>query len=329
MERRAFLGTVGIALSAAVGGCTARGGEENGSEQTETGTMTDEDDNQTSGESPTQVSGSGTVSRTVSDGSLSEPGLRKPHRLQFKNATDDSQVGTLQIRGSDDETRFEEQFELASDASVSVILTALDRYEATISLASGTSKTVELGPELFDCNTTTTTAAIQSDGTLDVMTASTRMACPGVVTDTVPAGESRAERIGEDTTEDTSRKPHAVLLGNPTDETWTTRLRVADDERVRFDGVYTVEPEANVRVVLAEPAEYQLDASVLETGAEATESVGADQFDCNSSSTSVSVTDGGELKVASISTLMACVPPEEAGNETTDADNETVTDADN
>ncbi len=36
----------------------------------------------------------------------------------------------------------------------------------------------------------------------------------------------------------------------------------------------------------------------------------------------------GQIRLA-ISTLMACVPPEEAGNETTDADNETVTDADN
>ncbi|ELZ47954.1 hypothetical protein C464_07700 [Halorubrum coriense DSM 10284] len=203
---------------------------------------------------------------------------------------------------------FEESVELEADASIVASLTDLDTYTARVAVPGlNATEEVTIDRSQFSCNVTRTTVSIQDDDTLDSMSISTRMACPGVVTETAPADGLASHTLGDNPVPaDTGRFSHSLRLRNPSDETWTTRILVEKESVVQFDGVYTVEPEGTVLLTLSESGAYSLSMSVLETGATETEQITPENFDCNESSTRAEINATGELTANTVSTLRAC-----------------------
>ncbi|MFC3479003.1 hypothetical protein [Halobacterium litoreum] len=317
MERRAFLGTAGIALSTLAAGCasrapsaddsTTRGPTSDETTRTET---TDGDANEASPETErTRVAAGETVSFAVGDGSLADAGSRREHLLVVPNRGDGELVASLAVE-RDGEASFDRAFALAPGAAVRVSLTDLARFDATCELPErNASESVALGPDAFTCNVQRTSFALRN-GDLTAQTASTLMACPGVVTEHVPAGDATTATVGGPTAttepEPDEPAPHALVAENPTDETWTVRLLVERDGQYPFDGVYALEPGASASVSIPEPADYALSATVVESGDAATETVAASSFDCNQRTTAATVGEDGTVDAATVSTLLAC-----------------------
>ncbi|KTG11602.1 hypothetical protein AUR64_03065 [Haloprofundus marisrubri] len=314
MERRTFLATAGIGLATAAAGCTSQAAS-GGSSPTDTDTsdsLSGETDTETETETErmsdlTRIEANDTVERTVGDESLEERGLRNAHHVAFENPTEETHRGTISVLQSD-ETVFDESVQLEANASVVVSLTDLGTYTARMTIpALDATEAVTVDPSQFTCNVTRTSVSIQDDGTLDSVSLSTRMACTGVVTETAPAGGIASHTLGDDpVAADTGKGIHTLLLRNPSDETWTTRLLVENDAAVAFDGLYTVEPEGTVLLTLSESGTYSLSASVLETETTVTERITAENFDCNRSSTRAVLSSEGELTANTVSTLMGC-----------------------
>lgn len=203
---------------------------------------------------------------------------------------------------------FEESVELEANASIVASLTDLDSYTTRVSVPElDVTEEVAIDPIQFSCNVNRTMVSLQEDRTLDSTSISTRMACPGVVTETVPADERVSHTLGNDSSPaDPGKSNHSLVLRNASDESWTTRILIEDDSTAQFDGVYTVEPKGSVLVTFSESGTYTLSMDVLETGAAATEQVTPENFDCNESSTQVEIDATGELTANTVSTLMAC-----------------------
>ncbi|WP_245708200.1 hypothetical protein [Halobacterium jilantaiense] len=203
---------------------------------------------------------------------------------------------------------FEESVELEANASIVASLTDLDTYTARVAVPElNAAEEITIAPSQFSCNVTRTTVSIQDDDTLDSMGISTRMACPGVVTETASADGLASHTVGDNPIPaDTGNFSHSLRLRNPSDKTWTTRILVEEESVAQFDGIYTVEPEGTVLITLSESGTYSLSMSVLETEAMETEQVLPENFDCNESSTRAEINAAGELTANTVSTLMAC-----------------------
>jgi hypothetical protein len=308
MKRRTFLASTGIGLTTAVAGCTTQAGSSD-SPPTDSETPTSED-TQTNTEQQTErthVAADGTVERTIGAESLDERGLRTPHHVAFGNPTAESHQGTVTVSTAD-EAVFKESVELEPNASIVASLTDLDTYTARVSVPElDATEKITVEPSQFTCKVTKTTISVQDDGTLDSLGISTRMACQGVVSDHVAARESASETLGDDPIPaDTGKGSHTLMLRNPSEETWTTRILVEKDSTAHFDAVYTVEPEGTVLITLSEPDTYSLSVGVLETETTVTEQVTPENFDCNRSSTRAEIDDTGDLTASTVSTLMAC-----------------------
>lgn len=327
MERRTLLATVGIGAATVAAGCLSRSNE---SDDPETDTTPSDDTDPASAASTNDGAGSETADeriasgetdrRTVGSGDLDGDGLRTPHTVALANRTDETVEATFEIR-RDDAAVLDERLTLEADASIAISLTELARYEVEASV-SGAATTETIGLDAFGCNGGQTTIRIQPDGRFETGTISTLLACPGVVTERIAAGESVEHTIGggfgaggsddggagDDGSSDDggSEEQHSLGLHNPTQETWTLRAVLADSAGVLFDGVFTLEANASVNLPIAEPADYEFDASVLETDASASEAVPSEQFDCNVSSTNATVDADGELAIRTISTMIAC-----------------------
>ncbi|MDB2253280.1 hypothetical protein PM033_16205 [Halorubrum ezzemoulense] len=319
MKRRTFLASTGIGLATATAGCTSQAtwsrARETGSDTT---TTTSEGGQTETKQTPEQtlIEAGDTAERTIGTGSLEERGLRKTHHVTFGNPTEEPHQGTITVSKAD-ETVFEESVEFEANASIAASLTDLNTYTARMTLPElDATEQVTIDPSQFSCNVTRTTVSIQDDDTLDSMSISTRMACPGVVTETAPADGLASHTLGDDPIPaDTGKHSHTLMLRNPSDETWTTQILVENESIVQFDGVYTVEPESTVLIILSESGTYSLWMSVLETEAIETEQVTPGNFDCNESSTRAEINAVGELTANTVSTLMACNTETNSTNE--------------
>lgn len=299
---------MGIGATAAAAGCLSRATSidpenESSPDETESKANDPASDDETE-----RIESETTGRRTIGSGSLDGNGLRTPHTVALANRTDEIVEGTFTIR-TDGDVAFEETVELEPDAVLSVSLTEFARYEVEASIPdAGAATTETVGLDVFDCNGGQTTIGLRPDETLESTTVSTRLACASVE-ERVPAGESIEHVIGgvgAGEAENGDDAKHALRADNPTAETWTVRAQLSEDAQAVFDGAFTLEPGAEAVLLIAESGDYEFEASVLETDAAATESVGADLFDCNSSSTTASVDAEGELDVQTISTLIAC-----------------------
>ena len=309
MKRRTFLASVGIGLATVAAGCTSQASS-SVAPKTDSETTTATSEGQTDTEQTpeqTLIEAGESAERAIGAASLEERGLRTPHHVAFGNSTEESHQGTITVSTAD-ETVFEESVELEANASIVVSLTDLDTYTIRVTVPElDATEQVTIEPGQFTCNVTRTTVSIQEDNTLDSMSVSTLMACPGVITETAPTDELATHTLGDDPIPaDTGKFTHTLMLRNPSDETWTTRILVENDSKAQFDGVYTVEPEGSVLITLSESGTYTLSMSVLETEAMVTEQVTPENFDCNESSTRVAIDDAGELTANTVSTLMAC-----------------------
>jgi len=309
MERRTFLASAGIGLVTATAGCTSQATPSGSPETDEETTTPGSEGTQTGTEQTEQtlIEAGDTAERRIGTASLEERGLRNAHHVAFGNPTAESHQGTMTIT-TGGETVFEESVELEANASIVASLTDLDAYTARVAVPElDVAEEVTIEPHQFTCNVTKTTVSIQEDNTLDSRSVSTRMACPGVVTETAPADGLASYTLGDDPIPaDTGKFSHTLLLRNPSDETWTTRILVENDSTAQFDGVYTVEPEGTVLITLSERGTYTLSMAVVETETTVTEQVTPANFDCNESSTRAEIIATGELTTNTVSTLMAC-----------------------
>lgn len=310
MKRRLFLASAGIALSTAAAGCTSQVASSPSSESdseagSNTSKSTENEADQKSEE--TRIEAGDTAERTIGTGSLEERGLRTPHHVAFGNPTEEVHHGTVTVSTAS-ETVFEESVVLEADASIVASLTDLGTYTVQVAVPElDATEVVTLDPHQFTCNVTKTSVNVQGDGTLDSTSISTRMACPGVVSETAPSDEVVSHTLGDElVSADTGQFTHTFIVRNPSDETWTARMLVNGGSTAQFDGVYTVEPESTVLLTLTESGTYTLSVDVLETGMTAREQVTADNFDCNQSSTRAEIDSEGTLTVNTLSTLMAC-----------------------
>lgn len=302
MERRALLTTLGIGAATAIGGCLSRADTSD-----DPGNDSGRNDGGNSGD---RIAAGERGRRTVGDGSLRGDALRQPHAVALANRTAESVDATFAIRTADG-VAFEEPLELGQDASIVVSLTEIARYEveATVPDAgAATTQTVDLGS--FDCNGGQTTFALQPDGRLESRTVSTMMACLDVVTERVAPGESIERTIGgEPSSEEhggADDEQHSLGVENPTASPWTVRVVLSESGDPRFDGVFVLGADASANLPITEPGDYELHASVLETGESEQESVDPGRFDCNASTTNAIATEDGELRIRTISTLIAC-----------------------
>ncbi|WP_026190345.1 hypothetical protein [Halomicrobium katesii] len=309
MERRTFLASAGIGLTTAVAGCTsqAASGDSTETDSEETTTSTGPQTETDPLVDATHIETDATAERTIGTASLEERGLRNTHYVAFTNPTEGTHKGTITISKASDPV-FEESVELEPNASIIGSLTDLGRYSVGVSIPElDAEETITVEPGQFTCNVTRTTVSVQDDNTLDSMAVSTRMACPGVVTETVPADGLASYTLGDDPSlTDTGKFSHTLMLQNPSEETWTTRILVENDSTAQFDGVYTVEPEGTVLLTLTESDTYTLSMSVLKTEATVTEQITPENFDCNESSTRAEIDAAGKLTANTVSTRMAC-----------------------
>ncbi|WP_258560400.1 hypothetical protein [Halorhabdus salina] len=258
-------------------------------------------------EDATHIETDATAERTIGTASLEERGLRNTHHVAFTNPTERTHKGTITISKAS-EPVFEESVELEPNASIIGSLTDLGRYSVGVSIPElDAEETISVEPSQFTCNVTRTTVSVQDDNTLDSMAVSTRMACPGVVTKTVPADGLASYTLGDDPSPaDTGEFSHTLMLQNPLEETWTARILVENDSTAQFDGVYTVEPEGTVLLTFTESDTYTLSMSVLKTEATVTEQITPENFNCNESSTRAKIDAAGKLTAKTVSTRMAC-----------------------
>lgn len=310
MKRRTFLASAGIGLATAAAGCTSQATSSGAPEtDSETTTTTSGDTQPKTEQMPEQtlIEAGDTAERTIGTASLEERGLRNPHHVAFGNPTEETHQGMITISKAS-ETVFEESVELEANASIVASLTDLDTYTTRVTVPElDATEEVTIDPSQFTCNVTKTTVSIQEDSTLDSMGISTRMACPGVVTETVPADGRASHTLGNDSIPaDTGKSNHTLMLRNASNESWTTRILVENDSTAQFDGIYTVEPKGSVLVTFSESGTYTLSMGVLETEATVTEQVTPENFDCNESSTRAEIDAAGELTANTVSTLMAC-----------------------
>lgn len=302
MDRRTLLTTLGGGAAAAIGGCLTRADTSD-----DPGNDSDLGDTGPGGGS---IPAGDRDRRTVGDGSLGGDAIRRPHAVALANRTDESVEATFEIRTAD-ESALDEELELGPDASLVVSLTELARYEVEATVPDvGAATTQTVGLEPFDCNGGQTTVALQPDGRLESRTVSTTMACLDVVTERVGAGESIERTIAEapagETNDDADDEHHSLGVENPTTQPWTVRVVLSESGEPRFDGVFALGADASVNLPIAQPGEYELQASVLETGASEQGSIDRALFDCNASTTNAAVTEDGDLRIRTISTMMAC-----------------------
>lgn len=324
MKRRAFLGTVGIGV-ATIAGCTSQAnlGEQPSGQSDSTPTDQPTTSEPTADEETTgheRVPTDETAEVTLGERTLSEDGARSPHGIVLENPTDETRIGHLVVRRPDDAVVLDETYELEAGANVAVSLTDPLRYRAAATVPeSEVSKTADVKLAWFDCNASSTSFTVKPDGQLESSTIATQMLCTNVETERVASNEEASLSLGDGAlSDDGDPKPHGVTVTNPTEDTWTGRLVIRRDGKSLLDGLYTLEPEATVSVTLTEAGDYRGTASIPSTGTSATFDIGQEQFDCNHSSTNVTIGPDGALDATTVSTLMACRTGTANGNGTAD-----------
>ncbi|MGB9958586.1 hypothetical protein ACOZ4B_19580 [Haloferax prahovense] len=308
MQRRTLLAAAGTGLAAALTGCIASAGD--GSDDADDGNSTTET---TPDPTPTpepveavSVATGERLTTVVGDGPASDDGALKPHHVRLENPTDEPWTARIDVSrplGSG----HVETYELAHDATVNVSLRVPADYELTVTdIDSDAAATESVGPDSFDCNRSWTAFSPGDDG-ISVSEASTRMACGP---NTVAADGAVTVALGDGSLPTEATKPHSVAVSNPTDAAETVEFAYETPAgAVAFGGAYRLEPGARVGASLTEVHKVTLRvARRSDSGDEVSEAVSVEksQFDCNASSTTVSLTDDGGFESRTLSTLMFC-----------------------
>ncbi|GGC56116.1 hypothetical protein [Haloferax sulfurifontis] len=308
MQRRTLLAAAGTGLAAALTGCTASAGD--GSDGSDDGDSTTES---TSDPTPTpepveavSVATGERLTTVVGDGPASDDGVLKPHHVRLENPTDEPWTARIDVSRPLGAGHVE-TYELARDATVTVSLRVPADYDVTVTdIDSDAAATDSVGPDDFDCNRSWT-AFSPGDGGVSVSGGSTQMACGPRV---VAADDAVTVALGDGSLPTEATKPHGLAVSNPTDAAAVVEFAYETPAgAVAFGGTYRLEPGARVGASLTEAREVTLRvARRSESGEEATETVTVEQsqFDCNASSTTVSLTDDGGFESRTLSTLMFC-----------------------
>ncbi|MFC7129352.1 hypothetical protein [Haloferax chudinovii] len=308
MQRRTLLAAAGTSLAAALTGCTASAG--NGSDDSDDGdSMTESTPDPTPTPDPVEAVSVATGERlttVVGDGPASDAGTLKPRHVRLENPTDEPWTTRIDVSrplGAG----HAETYELARDATVTVSLRVPADYDVSVTdIDSGDEATETVGPEEFDCNRSWT-AFSPDDSGVSVSGGSTRMACSP---NTVEADDAVMVALGDGSLPTEATKPHGVAVSNPTDTAEVVEFTYETPTgAAAFGGTYRLEPGARVGASVTEAREVTLRvARRSDSGDEATETVTIEQsqFDCNASSTTVSLTDDGGFESRTLSTLMFC-----------------------
>ncbi|AGB15599.1 hypothetical protein Halru_0980 [Halovivax ruber XH-70] len=304
MKRRQLLAATGLGVTSMMAGCLqefrpARDEDDRGDTQERGSTPADD--------SPTPVPAGETVERDPTDGQLG--GRRSPHAVFLTNPTKTERTVALAIEQGG-ETILDESFTVQPEGAAKVAISRFAAYtvEAAVD-GSSESATETVERTQFDCNATSVQLELQADGTLSSSTLSTMMACGNVVTERVASGETVAHTVGTIEESDEMQGEHTISVSNPTDRTWTARVLLEDEEITRFDGLFTVEPDATADVRFDRNGSETIATRVLDTGASAAvdlekKDIGA----CNVATTTVQLTDDGTLETSTESTDLGCQP---------------------
>lgn len=134
----------------------------------------------------------------------------------------------------------------------------------------------------------------------------------------VASGKRKETTIGSrSVTPDGQQRPYGVTLSNATDKMWvaslTIRMRPTGSERntqsgssTVLDTTYELESHASVDVSLVEPGHYSIEVTIPKRGTTSTTNITYSQFDCNHSSTNITIRPNGSLKIRAVSTQMGC-----------------------
>lgn len=116
-------------------------------------------------------------------------------------------------------------------------------------------------------------------------------------------------------------RPHGVVVWNATPDTATVEVRIIDTEadRTVLELTSELSADAAIEFALLEPSTYRL--RVRNRDAEATETMEVPRswFDCNGSSTQVSVLENGRIESQMVTTLLACTDATVTGTPTDDS----------
>ncbi|ELZ98794.1 hypothetical protein C440_00520 [Haloferax mucosum ATCC BAA-1512] len=308
MQRRTLLAAAGSGLAATLAGCTASANDDGG------------DDDSTPEPTPEPVDAvtvetGELLSAVVGEAPTNTGGMLKPHHVRLTNPGEEPWIAKLAVSPALGDGHVE-TYELQTDATVAVALRLPAEYDVSVTdVRAETTTTETITPENFDCNESWT-AFSPGDGEISVGGGSTRMACQPPV---VSAEDAVSVSVGDGSLPDDTTKPHAVSVSNPGDEQESVSLSLeTTDETVAFGGTYQLKPGARLDVALTEARDFvaTVERGVGDDGETVSKSVDIDasNFDCNASTTTISLAANGDIKATTISTLMYCGDIE--GNET-------------
>ncbi|AFK19415.1 hypothetical protein E6P09_11565 [Haloferax mediterranei ATCC 33500] len=330
MQRRTFIAAAGSSLAAALAGCTASADDENGDSDDSTPDPTPEPTDAVTVETGERLSA------VVGEAPTNTDGMLKPYHVRLTNPKSKPWTAKIDVSPALG-NRHVETYELQTDATVSVALRLPAEYEVTVTdVHAETTTTETFTPDDFDCNESWT-AFSPGDGEISVSGGSTRMACQPPV---IPADDSVSVSVGDGSLPDDMTKPHSVSISNPPAESEKTEASneseesndpkkletvtlslETDEEAVAFGGTYQLEPGARLDVALTEARKYvaKVERGADGDGEQATKSVDIKEsnFDCNASTTAISLQADGGIKAATMSTLMYCGDIE--GNESNES----------
>jgi len=125
--------------------------------------------------------------------------------------------------------------------------------------------------------------------------------------ETIPVGDREGVPFPD------NNGPHGVTVVNDADARDLRVVLDRDGERV-LDRVFELPAGRRVALTLNEPSEYEVGVGV-DGRLVGTVAVERSRFDCNGSSTEVTVDADGQVDSTTVSTLVACPGPEVAGTE--------------
>lgn len=130
---------------------------------------------------------------------------------------------------------------------------------------------------------------------------------PGPVVDELTVGDR------DDVDFPDSHRPHGLTVVNDADETRAIGVELTDgDGQVLVEDSWSLPADGRIQMTLEEPDQYSLAVRLDGTDLGPV-SPRAGSFDCNDSQTTVTVGPNGELDSRTISTEVACAPPEVVG----------------
>lgn len=208
MERRALLKRVaGATMAGGLAGCLSTPGPGSGDPKETNDPTTDPG---------TTPDGSRPLVEELTVGSrdgVAFPDNHLPHELEVVNDAEETREVGLRLTSSEGSAMVDETWSFPAGGRVKMRLLQPDAYTLAVTLAEGQVGTVSISRAFFDCNDSRTTVDVKADGTLDVTTLSTELACPApeVTETTLSVTESGcADEADGSATVDTSEEAITV-----------------------------------------------------------------------------------------------------------------------